>query len=103
MKLVIQTPKGPRTLPEWAKCHCVVHHIPSYIHPVPFQLPTGEELWLCPNMYSQVSMLIAAYWKLDGEPEHKVINRFSVFARKCAAWCWQRELAKRESRNIRLE
>lgn len=88
MKTVINTPKGPRTLPEWAKCHCVSRHTPVYIHPLPFALPSGEELWLCPNTFSQANTLLGLYTKLSGPPSADTLVQFSQFTRSLIRLYW---------------
>lgn len=97
MKRVINTPEGLRTLPEWATCYCVKRHTPTYIHPLPFSLPQGEELWLCPNTYSQVQSLLGLYEKLDGPPNDKVIVKFSPFARNLIRLYWNQVLNNRRN------
>lgn len=69
MRTVIQTPNGPRTVPDWARCYCVSRHTPTYIHPMPWSLPDGTELWLCPNTHHMVSTLWALYQKVGGHPK----------------------------------
>lgn len=56
MKATISTPSGTRQVPDWAKCYCVVRHQPKYLHPYPFELPDGSEIWLCPNTFHQATM-----------------------------------------------
>lgn len=100
MKRVINTPEGPRTLPDWAQCYCVTRHTPTYINPLPFGLPNGDELWLCPNSYSQAMLLKSLYKKLNGRPELKVINKFSLFVQNLIALCWQQQLNKERDAEI---
>lgn len=102
MKRVINTPTGLRTLPDWSKCYCVTRHTPTYINPLPFELPSGDELWLCPNSYSQAMLLKSLYKKLNGRPEAKVVNKFSLFVQNLIALCWQQHLNKeREAEKFR--
>lgn len=95
MKRVINTPDGLRTIPDWSKCYCVQRHTPTYIHPLPFSLPQGEELWLCPNAYSQAQTLLGLYERLEGPPEDKVIVQFSPFTRNLIRYYWNQVLNER--------
>lgn len=97
MKVTIQTPDGPRLLPDWAACHCVSRHSPSYIHPYPFALPNGTELWLCPNTYHQANTLLKLYTGLDGPPEKRVCAKFNYFVRSLITYYWEQVLDARQS------
>lgn len=92
MKTTIQTPTGPRSVPDWAKCHCVSRHSPNYIHPYPFALPSGDELWLCPNTYHQATTLLTIYKKQDGPPVPREFVRFNYFVRQLIKLYWQQIL-----------
>lgn len=95
MKTTINTPEGPRLIPEWAKCHCVTRHSPNYIHPYPFALPDGTELWLCPNTYHQANTLLKLYKSLDGPPIAATTVKFNYFVRSLLTYYWQQELEAR--------
>lgn len=96
MKTRIQTPDGPRTIPDWAECHCVTTHRPNYIHPYPFALPDGTELWLCPNTYHQATTLLNLYKQLDGPPKaHRVGPQFNYFVRSLLTLYWNQVLEAR--------
>lgn len=97
MKVTIQTPEGPRLLPDWAKCHCVTRHSPNYIHPYPFALPDGTELWLCPNTFHQANTLLKLYTSLDGPPAKMVNVKFNYFVRSLLTYYWQQVLEARAS------
>ncbi len=92
MRLTIQTPNGSRAVPDWAKCHCVSRHSPNYIHPYPFALPSGDELWLCPNTYHQAMTLLSMYKKLDGPPARRDVCKFNYFVRQLIKLYWQQIL-----------
>lgn len=92
MKTTIQTPRGSRAIPDWAKCHCVTRHSPNYIHPYPFALPSGDELWLCPNTYHQATTLLNIYTKLDGPPQPRIMGTFNYFVRSLMKLYWQQVL-----------
>lgn len=89
MKTTINTPSGPRNIPDWAQCHCVSRHSPNYIHPYPFALPSGDELWLCPNTYHQATTLLAIYKKQDGPPAKREAIKFNYFVRSLIKLYWQ--------------
>lgn len=97
MKVKVQTPDGPRLVPHWAKCHCVSRHSPNYIHPYPFALPSGVELWLCPNTYHQANTLLKLYTSLDGPPAKNVAIKFNYFVRSLLTYYWQQVLEARAS------
>lgn len=96
MRTTIKTPKGVRVIPDWAKCHCVSKHRPAYIHPYPFALPSGDELWLCPNTYHQATTLLNMYTSLDGPPKPLTVVKFNYFVRELITLYWQQILAHRE-------
>lgn len=95
MKITVQTPDGPRTVPDWASCYCVSGHRPSYIHPYPFALPSGDELWLCPNTYHQTNTLLNLYKNLDGPPTGVTAAKFNYFVRSLITLYWQQVLEMR--------
>lgn len=97
MKITIQSPDGPRLLPDWAKCHCVTRHSPNYIHPYPFALPNGIEMWLCPNTFHQANTLLKLYNSLDGPPAKTVCVKFNYFVRSLLTYYWQQVLEARAS------
>lgn len=96
MKITIQTKQGPRTIPDWAKCYCVTRHTPNYIHPYPFALPNGEELWLCPNTYHQATTLKSLYEKLNAPPTGVEHAKFNYFVRALMRMYWQQVLENRQ-------
>ena len=96
MRLTIQTPNGSRAVPDWAKCHCVSRHSPNYIHPYPFALPSGDELWLCPNTYHQATTLLNIYKKLDGPPTKMEAIKFNYFVRQLIKLYWQQVLNEQQ-------
>ena len=96
MKTTINTPSGPRVIPDWAKCHCVSKHRPAYIHPYPFALPDGDELWLCPNTYHQVTTLLNMYKALDGPPKPMTAAKFNYFVRQLITMYWTQVLIQRQ-------
>ena len=73
----------------------MTRHTPTYIHPLPFSLPTGEELWLCPNTYSQAATLLGVYRSLDGPPNAETLWKFSLFTRNLIKLYWKYELEDR--------
>ncbi len=91
----INTPDGPRTVPEWAFCHCVTTHRPRYLHPYPFALPSGDELWLCPASYHQATTLLNMYLSLDGPPSTEALGSFNYFPRNLIKLCWQQIMEQR--------
>ena len=92
LKTTINTPSGPRVIPDWAACHCVSKHRPHYIHPYPFALPNGDELWLCPNTYHQTTTLLGLYKSLDGPPAGRTLAKFNYFVRSLITLYWQQVL-----------
>lgn len=104
MRRVIQTPQGPRSVPTWAQCYCVAQHMPKYAHPMPWEMPDGMELWLCPNTHHQVNLLWATYNKLDGPPNERTLQQFATFARRLCKMAWQQKMADdRKVKNPGLE
>lgn len=95
MKTTIRTADGVREIPSWATCYCVTRHTPKYIHPYPFVLPNGVEMWLCPNSHHQASTLLSLYNKHDGPPVRKIHEEFNYFVRELLKYYWQLELRKR--------
>lgn len=109
MRLTIQTPEGPRTVPDWATCYCVSNHRPHYIHPYPYALPSGDELWLCPNTFHQANTLLNLYMNLDGPPKGTTLVKFNYFVRSLITMHWQQlmemkgdEEAWREAHLVRI-
>lgn len=96
MKITVKTPSGPRVVPDWAMCYCVSKHRPAYIHPYPFALPNGDELWLCPNTYHQATTLLGMYVSLDGRPKPLTLVKFNYFVRELITMYWHQALAQRE-------
>lgn len=96
MRVTINTPVGPRYLPEWAKCYCVTRHTPAYIHPYPFALPDGREIWLCPNTYHQITQLVKLYEKYSAPPGYKTKAKYTVFAQRLAKMYWDQILHQRK-------
>lgn len=92
MRRVIQTPNGPRGIPDWAKCYCVSRHMPIYLHPLPWELPDGTEMWLCPNTHHQVTTLWKMYEKVDGPPALGNHNPFALFAVRFCRFAWQMKM-----------
>lgn len=96
MKATVKTPEGLRVIPDWARCYCVSDHRPAYIHPYPFALPSGDELWLCPNTYHQATSLLNMYTSLDGPPALSAARSFNYFVRSLITMYWQQVLQARE-------
>lgn len=96
MKRTIKTPSGPRLIPDWAQCYCVKQHRPKYIYPYPFALPSGDELWLCPNTYHQVTTLLGMYTTLDGPPKPSALMEFNYFPRNLIKMYWEQVMHARE-------
>lgn len=92
MKAIIQTPDGPRAVPDWARCHCCSRHTPMYVNPLPWALPEGDELWLCPNTHHQISTLWKLYLKLDGPPNGITEMKFTFFVKQLGRYAWQQQL-----------
>lgn len=89
----IKTPEGDRIIPVWAKCYCVTRHTPTYIHPYPFALPDGRELWLCPNTFHQATTLRNIYTSLNGPPKG-LYNQYSSFVRQLVKMYWQLKMTQ---------
>lgn len=101
MRVTIQTPSGPRQIPDWAACHCVSRHTPSYAHPMPFVLPDSTEMWLCPNTHHQATTLLKVYRDLNGPPDFKTQLNFTVFVRGLIKLFWQQKtLIDREAAEV---
>ncbi len=96
MRTTIQTPDGPRQIPDWANCYCVSDHRPNFIHPYPFALPNGDELWLCPNTLHQAKTLLNLYVQLDGPPNGITAAKFNYFVRQLITLYWQQVMEFRE-------
>lgn len=92
-----------RVLPEHARCYCVQRHTPKYIHPLPFSLPDGTELWLCPTTHHAISTLLKIYKKVDGVPHYTTEQQFTYFVRSLAKEYWYQRLQLREDRDIQDE
>lgn len=89
----ITTSEGARIVPEWAKCYCVARHTPTYIHPYPFALPDGREIWLCPNTYHQATTLRGIYLKLNGPPKGQ-LREYSSFVKRLLKMYWQQKMTE---------
>lgn len=89
MRVTIQTPSGPRQLPDHACCYCVSRHSPQYVHPLPFELPDGTEMWLCPNTHHQANTLLKIYQQLGTPPGHSTQKRFTVFVQRLIRMWWE--------------
>jgi hypothetical protein len=89
-------------IPEWAQCYCCTRHVPMYTHPIPFFVPDGQVLYLCPTTHHSVNMLLKIYNQLGGKPELRMLNKFNHFSQRLAKLCWYIEqedkkfLAKRK-------
>lgn len=96
-QMVINTPQGKRVVPPWSKCYCVTRHTPTYLHPYPFALPDGRELWLCPNTYHQANTLLGLYRKLNAPPTGEQLRQYTTFVKNLLKLYWQLVVNERES------
>jgi hypothetical protein len=64
------------------------------VHPYPFALPSGEELWLCPNTFHQANTLLELYKKFDGPP--RSAYTFNYFVRSLITLYWSQVLEEQE-------
>lgn len=85
----IQTPRGPRIIPEDAKCECVAKHLPMVLYPYPFVMPDGSELWLCPTTLNHVTTLIGMYKQFWGPPDSESVKKFTFYTRRLVSRYWE--------------
>lgn len=60
-----------------------------YVHPYPFAMYDGIELWLCPNTFHQANLLLKLYKQLNGPPDAETLRSFGFFPRGLVELYWQ--------------
>lgn len=75
---------GDRAVPPGTECLCVSRHVPTYAHVLPYELPDGYLLYLCPNTFHAVKTLVGIYEQVEGLPPHEMTSVFSVVAQRLA-------------------
>jgi len=59
------------TIPEWAKCYCVARHFPTYAHVLPYEMPEGDIIYLCPTTHHALTIYLKQCEELGGPPPSK--------------------------------
>lgn len=104
MRVKVTMPDGTeRLLPDYATCYCCVRHTPKYFHPLPFGLPDGTELWLCPTTHHAVHSLLKIYRKVQGVPNYKTEITFTYFVRSLAKEYWHQLRQLEDDRQVQDE
>lgn len=49
--MIVQTPSGPQEVPDGTECLCVQRHKPNPSMLMPFPMPRGYTIWMCPNTF----------------------------------------------------
>lgn len=104
MKIKISLPDGTqRTLPDHAKCYCVTRHTPQPFHPLPYALPDGTELWLCPTTHHAATTLFKMYKKLGTCPNYRLEQKFTYFVRSLVKEHWYQHAQLQEDKEVQDE
>lgn len=56
-------------IPAWAKCYCVKKHMPTYLHLLPYEMPGGNVLYLCPASHHALTVYMKLCEQLGGAPK----------------------------------
>lgn len=73
-----------RDIPADAECFCTTRHHPAYPYPLPYDLPDGTTIWLCPNTFYGALSCLELYRRTNGALGLKVRAAYGVTARRLA-------------------
>jgi hypothetical protein len=79
---------GGHEIPDWARCYCVTRHVPTYPYPLPYFLPDGNVLYLCPNMHLSVTALLQTYEALGGRPDRELLEEYPKSTQRLVRMLW---------------
>jgi hypothetical protein len=79
-------------IPAHAKCYCVSRHVPTYAYVFPWELPDGRILYLCPNTYQCVKILLEMRREVGGAPSRSMLWEFPLVAIKLSRLHFRMEL-----------
>lgn len=73
------------------ECYCVSRHVPTYAYVLPWTLPDGHILYLCPNTHHSTGTLLKIMKEIGGKPPPQVLYMFSVVATRLAIMHYRME------------
>lgn len=76
------------TIPEWAKCYCVARHFPAYAHVLPYEMPEGDILYLCPATHHGLHAYLKFCQEAGGPPPFNATNPYSYVVQRLGALIW---------------
>ena len=81
---------GGHKIPEWAKCYCVKRHFPTYMHVLPFEMPGGDLLYLCPASHHSLTVFLQICEQLGGPPAPGSVtySSFPIVVRRLGQMIW---------------
>lgn len=56
------------TIPDWARCYCVARHFPAYAHVLPYEMPGGDVIYLCPTSHHGLGVYLKVCQAQGGPP-----------------------------------
>jgi hypothetical protein len=84
-----------REVPADATCPCVKNHNPQTNKLLPWDMPRGQTIWVCPTTYYCLSELLALYKQLRGKPEARILMHYPLFTRRLIALYLEEQDRKR--------
>lgn len=79
---------GGHEIPSWAKCYCVKRHIPSYAHVLPYEMPGGNTLYLCPTSHHSLTVFLKFCKQNGGVPVFDNKLGFPLIVQKLGRLIW---------------
>jgi hypothetical protein len=87
-----QQVEAVREVPAGVSCQCVKNHNPQTDKLLPWELPKGTTMWLCPTTWYCVNELFAVFAEIGGEPIPKILAHYPLFARRLVKLHWQQKV-----------
>jgi hypothetical protein len=75
-------------IPAGTKCYCVVNHYPAYAHVLPYELPNGQILYLCPTSHQALTLYMALAEQNNGVPVFDNKNGWSLVVQRLGQLLW---------------
>lgn len=76
------------TIPDWAKCYCVARHFPTYAHPLPYEMPDGGILYLCPATHHSLGVYLKMCDELGGPPAITRTTGYGLVVQRLGHLIW---------------
>lgn len=76
------------TIPSWAKCYCAHRHIPTYIYPIPYEMPGGDFIYLCPNTHHGLTTFLKMCDELGCIPSERELKDWGFVVKRLGQLIW---------------